>query len=177
MPRPAISEHPAIKLSAYLLLPLLLDILSVKYLAYLHPDSSLFVVRGPGMLMAISWGWAGLLFCILMGILLGLPVAALHIAFLRDRLARLREGGDVSSILDSTDTLIITVAPWFLMAAIGYIIGFFWIFAPLGGPLLAVNVLWPRTLVYHQQLWIYEYQKAYWKQQQQHSPAATLATN
>ena len=175
MPRSATSHHPAVKLAAYLLLPVSLDIVSAKYLAYLQPDWSLFIVRGSGMLIAVSWGWAGLLCCVMVGILLGLPVAGLHIAFLRDRLAQLRDGSDVSRVLDGTDSLIITVVPWFLMAAIGYVVGFFWLFPPLGGPLLAVNVLWPRTLVYHHQLWVYEYQKAYGKQQRH--PAATPATS
>lgn len=170
-----LSEHPAIKLAAYLLLPVLIDAHLVVYLPYVIPDSSLLMLRTSGMLIAISWGWAGLFLCILLGILIGLPVAGFHIAFLRDRLAQVRRGADVPSTLASFEVWAITTMPWFLMAAVAYLVGYFWLFPPVGGAILAVNVLWARTLVYNQQLWVYEYHRAYWQQQTNRAPSAAAS--
>ena len=172
MNKPVVYEHPAFKLAAYLLLPLLLDAHLIMFLPYFTPDASLLMVRTSGMLIAISWGWAGLSFAILVGIGLGLPVAGFQIAFLRDRLARVRRGADVLSTLGSPEVAVILTIPWFVMAAVGYLVGYFWLFPPIGGAIVAINVLWARTLVYHHHLWVYEYQKAYWEQQTIPAPLA-----
>jgi len=173
--KPGIYEHPAFKLAAYLLVPLVLDTHLVMFLPYFTPDSPLLMLRTSGMLIAISWGGAGLLFTILIGIGLGLPVAGCQIAFLRDRLARVQRGADVPTVLSSPEVGVITTIPWFAMAAVGYLIGYFWLFPPIGGAVVAVNVLWARTLVYHHHLWVYEYQKAYWQQQTAATPSAAAS--
>ena len=157
-------EHPTFKLAAYLLLPVLINANVVLCLPNIVPDWSLLMLRSSGVLIAVSWGWSGLLFCMLTGIALGLPVAACHVAFLRHRLARVQRGADVPGTLNGPVVAAITIVPWFLMATVGYLSAHFWLFPPIGGPIVAVNVLWARTLVYHQQLWVYEYEKAYGEQ-------------
>ena len=49
---------------------------------------------------------------------------------------------------------------WLLIAGVAYGIGWFWVFPPLGGPLLAVNVFFARTLTYRAELLAYEYLRA-----------------
>ena len=119
------------------------------------------MLRGSGILVAISWGWPGMLFCVLTGVVLGLPVAAFSIAFLRRRLAQVSRGADANSTLGGPLVKFVLVMPWFLMAAAAYLATHSWLFPPVGGPLVALNVLWARTLVYRYHLRAYDQQNLY----------------
>ena len=168
-------EHPALYLSAYLLVPLAVDLVTAQYLHKLLPQGSVFVLRASGLLVAISWGSTGLLFCMLLGLLCGLPVALMQIAYLRSRLELVAAGEEVSVAL-RTNPWIAQLPPWLFAAGIAYLLGRLWVFAPQGGILMAVNVLWARTLVYRAHLLVYEYRRADAElRAEEQRPAGTLS--
>ncbi len=152
-------KHPAVYLLAYLLVPLTIDLMTALNLAHIFPDSRMFVLRTGSLLVAVSWGWVGLFVCILLGILFGLPVAGLQAAYFRSRLLQIREGVDRQEDPDF-DPWIGGLAPWLVMVGVVYLVGRAWVFPPIGGILLAVNVLWARSLVYPVHLLAYEYRRA-----------------
>ncbi len=151
--------HPALPLLACLLVPVCIDLACAINLGQLNPSSQTLVLRASGVLLVISWGWAGLLACILFGVLLGLPIAGLQVAYLRAGLARIERGRDVRESL-RPESLLLGLGPWFLMVGVAWLVGWAWVFGVLGGTLMAVNVLWARTLVYRAHLLAYEYLRA-----------------
>ena len=157
--------HPAQHLSLYFAVPLLINGATALYLTRLNPDATLLLVRLPGILVGISWGWAGLLLCILLGVMLGLPVAAFQAAYVRCNLAEVTQGTDLPKSLYGPTAALALNLPWLIATPIAYLVGHFWLFPPLGGPLLAANVLWVRVLLYGQHLRIHQYQQAYLEQQ------------
>ena len=151
--------HPAVHLLLYLVVPVTLNVVTAVHMNTLFPSGSTMVFRGSGLLFAVSWGWAGLVLCALLGLLFGLPIAGMQAAYLRSRIRRIERGGDVAAAL-RLDPWLGGTWPWLLAALVAYGVGWIWVFPPLGGPLMAVNVLWARTLVYHAELLIYEYHRA-----------------
>ena len=153
--------HPVQHLSLYFVVPLLLNAGMALYVTRLTPDSALLLIKLPGFLAGISWGWAGLLLCIVLGVMLGLPIAAFQTAYLRYKLARVAQDGDLPKALCGPTTAAALSLPWLMAAPIAYILGYFWLFPPLGGPLLAANLLWVRVLLYGEHLRVYQYHEAY----------------
>ena len=153
------APHPAMHLLLYLLVPVALNVLCLLNLKSLFPQGSTLILRSGGMLLAVSWGWAGLFMCMILGVLFGLPIAGLQGAYLRSRLARVEKGASPRSAL-ALEPWLSGPWPWIVAAAVAYAVGWVWVFPPLGGPLLAVNVLWARTLIYRPELLAYEYQRA-----------------
>ncbi len=151
--------HPAVHLLAYLLVPVALNLLCAAHMESLLPQGGVLIVRGGGLLFAVAWGWAGLLICVLLGVAFGLPIAGLQGAYLRSRVARVERGEEVNRAL-KLDPWLAGPWPWFAAALVAYAVGWFWVFPPLGGPLMAVNVLWARTLIYRPELMVYEYLRA-----------------
>jgi len=151
--------HPAVPLLACLLVPACIDLACAVNLEQLNPSSQTLVLRASGVLLAVSWGWAGLLACILFGVLLGLPVAGLQVAYLRAGLARIERGHDVRESL-RPESRLLGLWPWLPMVAVAWLVGWVGVFGVLGGTLMAVNVLWARTLVYRAHLLAYEYLRA-----------------
>lgn len=151
--------HPAIPLLASLLAPVCIDLACALNLGQLSPVNQTLVLRTSGVLVLISWGWAGLLACILFGVLLGLPIAGLQVAYLRAGLARIERGHDVRESL-RLESPVLSLGPWLLMAAVAWLIGWAWVFGVVGASLMAVNVFWARTLVYRAHLLAYEYLRA-----------------
>ncbi len=162
-------RHPLLRLLPYLIASLLINGSVVLLLAHLTPDSALLLIRFPGVLMGISWGWAGLVLCVFVGIVMGLPVVAFQGAYVALKLSQIAQGADFHETLGNRTAEAILIFPWFVAAAVGYVFGYFWVFPPLGGPLIAANILWVRLLLYRQHLWIYAYEKAYLQQQQEMS--------
>lgn len=156
MKRRDLLTHPTVHLLVYLLVPLAINLFCLLKMAELFPRGSTFVLRGGGMLFAVSWGWAGLFTCVFGGVLFGLPIAGFQGAYLRSRLARVRRGAEVRTALEY-DPWLSGPWPWLLMALVAFGVGWFWVFPPLGGPLLSVNVLWARTLLYRFELQAHQY--------------------
>ena len=152
-------QHPAIHLVLYLVVPVAINAMCVLNMDKLFPTGSTLVLRGSGMLMAVSWGWAGLFLCALLGAGFGLPIAGMQAVYLRSRLARVERGADVRETL-RLDPWLVGGWPWLAALVVAMAVGWVWVFPPLGGPLLAVNALWARTLVYHHELRVYEYLRA-----------------
>lgn len=148
-------RHPAVHLLICLSVPLVIDVLCLFTFSTLLPRGGTLAFGSSDMLIAISWGGAGLFLCIVMGALLGLPIAGLQIAYLRSRLARLAQGEDPRRAL-ALDPMIAGMAPWLLMTGVAWIAARSWVFPPLGGPLVAVNVLWASALVYPLQWQVHE---------------------
>ncbi len=159
----------------YFLIPLLINGAAAVSLAHLNPDSALLLIKLPGVLMGISWGWAGLLLCISLGVMLGLPVAAFQSAYVTHKLAQVAEGADFGAALGNPTSAALINLPWFAAAAVGYVAGYVWLFPPLGGPLIAANILWVRSLLYRQHLWLHEHERAYGQQQRQERSLSTQA--
>ena len=151
-------RHPAWELCAYLLVPLAVDLLALLRTPY-AAGAPLLVLRVQGLLVAVSWGGAGLLLCVLAGVLVGLPIAGLQTAAWRARLQQVREGADPRQVLRAAPWTT-GALPWLLTAGAAFLLGYPWLFPPLGGILMAVNVLWARTLVYHPHLLAWAYLEA-----------------
>jgi hypothetical protein len=159
-----------VHLLLYLLVPLAINLICVLKMPELFPLGSTLVLRGGGMLLAVSWGWAGVFTCVLAGVLFGLPIAGLQAAYLRSRLVRIQRGADVRAAL-RPDPWLAGPWPWLVAALVAFGVGWFWVFPPLGGPLMSVNVLWARTLLYHPELLAYEYRRADQELRREQEPA------
>ena len=157
--RPSAWHRPGHQVLVYLLVPVALDALTVVYLGRINPEFSMLLVRLPGAMMGVCWGWAGFVLCIILGLMLGFPVAGFQSAYLSHRLAEMRRSGNPGPVLPARTELLINL-PWFLAAAVGYLVGYAWLFPPVGGALLAGNVLWMRALLYPQHVQIYRYEQA-----------------
>lgn len=151
--------HPAMHLLAYLLVPFSIDVMTVLNLSHIFPDNRMLVVRTGSLLVALSWGYLGLLACLLGGLLFGLPIAGLQAAYFRSRLLQIRKGVETGET-PNFDPWIGGIVPWLVMVGVAYLVGRAWVFPPIGGILLAVNVLGAYALVYPAYLLAYEYQQA-----------------
>jgi hypothetical protein len=144
----------------YLMVPVLINTLCMLHSDKILPTSGgTLVLGGGGVMVAIAWGWSGLFLCMFLGALFGVPIAGMQAAYLHSRLARVDRGAEPRDLL-KMDPWLGGPWPWLLTAAVAMAVGWVWVFPPLGGPLLAVNVLWARTLVYHHELRVYEYLQA-----------------
>jgi hypothetical protein len=148
--------HPLIHLVGYLLVPVLINTLTILHSDKVLPAGGALMLHGGGVLLAINWGPSGLVLCAFLGVLFGLPIAGMQAAYLSSRLARVDKGADARETL-RLDPWLGGPWPWLVAALVAMAVGWVWVFPPLGGPLLAVNVLWARTLVYHHEVRVYEY--------------------
>jgi hypothetical protein len=153
------TAHPALHLLAYLFVPLAINTLALVHSDKVFPTGGTLVLGGGTTLVAISWGWGGLFFCAFLGACFGLPIAGLQAAYLHSRLARVSRGQDVRQAL-ALDPWLGGPWPWLVAATVAMAVGWVWVFPPIGGPLLAVNVLWARTLLYHHEVRVYELLRA-----------------
>ena len=151
--------HPAVHMMAYLLVPLAINAFAMLHSDKVFPTGGTLVLRTSGVLVAFTWGWAGLFLCAFLGACFGLPIAGLQAAYLHSRLARVSRGQDVRQAL-ALDPWLGGPWPWLVAAAVAMAVGWVWVFPPMGGPLLAVNVLWARTLLYHHEVRVYELLRA-----------------
>jgi len=151
--------HPTVHLLLYLVVPLAINVLCAVHMKDLFPLGGTLVLRGGGMLFVVSWGWAGLFVCMLLGVLFGLPIAGLQAAYLRSRVARVERGAPVQTLL-TLDPWLAGPWPWLAASVVAFAVGWVWVFPPLGGPLVAVNVMWARTLIYRPELLVFEYWQA-----------------
>ncbi len=149
-------NHPLFVLAAYLLVPLVMNILvACSFHTHTLPVEAL-VLAVPGAVAVIQWGWAGLLCCVAVGLLIGLPIVGLQRAYLYHKIQALRDGARFQRVFILEEYVIMMTAPWLMGMVVGHLIGSLLVFPPVGGPLIAVNVLWARTLVYpsHRQAYL-----------------------
>ncbi len=152
-----ILAHPACLLATYLLVPLIINGIVASWLSRTDLMADALVVGVPGAVVVIEWGWTGLAFCLWVGALMGVPVAGLQAAYLKDQLRAVKRGADFDRTFESAEYVLMMTAPWLMGVLVGHLVGSLFIFSPIGGPLIAVNVLWARVFVYAAHMRVYSY--------------------
>jgi hypothetical protein len=149
--------HPIVLLAVYLLVPVSLNAAAIALGRNLLIQRHVLVLRLPGVLVGIQWGWAGIVACALVGFTIGVPVAMMQTTCLRDKLRAGRAGTVPCSTFLSARYVLCMTVPWLVAFAAGHLLGDAMAYKPIGGALIASDVLLARVLVYrsHRDAWLW----------------------